>query len=241
LTSLQIPDHIPNEEACTLGVAITTVGQGLYQSLRLPLPGSNTEANCPVLIYGGSTATGSIAIQYAHLSGCTSIVTTCSDRNVAFVKELGAHTAFDYTDPECAQQIRAYTNDSLAHAFDCISTPVSARICSEAIGSTGGTVSYLLPVKHDRKDVRAEYTLAYTAMGEYFRVLGKDFEALDQDLEFARMFWALSADLVSDGHIRAQPQQIGTAGLNGIFEGWQSMRKGTVSGKKLVYRIEDTE
>lgn len=29
-----------DEEACTLGLGITTVGQGLYQSLELPLPGS---------------------------------------------------------------------------------------------------------------------------------------------------------------------------------------------------------
>jgi NADPH:quinone reductase-like Zn-dependent oxidoreductase len=157
------------------------------------------------------------------------------------VKELGAHTVLDYKDSECAQKIRTCTNDSLAHAFDCISTPASAKICSEAIGPTGGTVSYLLPMKHDRKDVRAKYTLAYTALGEYFRVGGKDFEARDQDLEFARMFWTLSAKLVSDGQIRAHPQHVGAAGFRGIFEGLDSMRKGMVSGKKLVYRIDDTE
>jgi hypothetical protein len=96
-------------------------------------------------------------------------------------------------------------------------------------------------MKHDRKDVRAKYTLAYTALGEYFRVGGKDFEARDQDLEFARMFWTLSAKLVSDGQIRAHPQHVGAAGFRGIFEGLDSMRKGMVSGKKLVYRIDDTE
>jgi hypothetical protein len=109
------------------------------------------------------------------------------------------------------------------------------------MGSTGGAVSYLLPMKHDRKDVRAKYTLAYTAMGEYFRVGGKDFEPRDEDLEFARMFWSLSAGLVSDKHIRAHPQQVGAGGLKGMFEGLESMRKGVVSGKKLVYRIDDTD
>jgi len=63
---MKIPDNVTDEEAATLGVGISTVGQGLYQSLGLPLPGSGN-AGIPLLIYGGSTATGSLAIQYAKL------------------------------------------------------------------------------------------------------------------------------------------------------------------------------
>ena len=184
---LQIPDGMEYEEACTLGVSVTTVGQGLYQSLGLPLPGSDIKAGYPILIYGGSTATGSLAIQYARLSGCTDIITTCSEQNFDFVKSLGAHAVFNYKDVQCAQKIRAHTKNSLEHAFDCISTKASAEICSLAIGSSGGIVSYLLPITHERKDVEVKYTLAYTAMGEYFRVSGaREFEPRPQDLEFAK-------------------------------------------------------
>lgn len=63
---MKIPDNVSDEEAATLGVGISTVGQGLYQSLGLPLPGSGS-LDEPILIYGGSTATGSLAIQYALL------------------------------------------------------------------------------------------------------------------------------------------------------------------------------
>jgi NADPH:quinone reductase-like Zn-dependent oxidoreductase len=58
----KIPDNTTDEEAATLGVGVNTVGQGLYQSLELPLPGSG-KADIWLLIYGGSTATGSLAIQ----------------------------------------------------------------------------------------------------------------------------------------------------------------------------------
>lgn len=58
----KIPDNTTDEEAATLGVGINTVGQGLYQSLELPLPGSG-KAGIWLLVYGGSTATGSLAIQ----------------------------------------------------------------------------------------------------------------------------------------------------------------------------------
>lgn len=68
---MRIPDGVSFEEAATLGVGITTVGQGLYQSLKLPLPtvpaGQNEKKGLPVLIYGGSTATGTLAIQFAKL------------------------------------------------------------------------------------------------------------------------------------------------------------------------------
>ena len=60
---IKIPDNISFEEASTLGVGITTVGQGLYQSLQLPLPNKPATEKSYVLIYGGSTATGALAIQ----------------------------------------------------------------------------------------------------------------------------------------------------------------------------------
>jgi NADPH:quinone reductase-like Zn-dependent oxidoreductase len=61
----KLPDNLSDEDAATLGVGVTTVGQGLYQSLGLPLPGSGQKADYPLLVYGGSTATGSLAIQFA--------------------------------------------------------------------------------------------------------------------------------------------------------------------------------
>lgn len=64
---LKIPEGVSFEEAATLGVGISTVGQGLYQSLKLPLPNKPASERFPVLVYGGSTATGTLAIQFAKL------------------------------------------------------------------------------------------------------------------------------------------------------------------------------
>ena len=64
---MRLPPNISFEEAATLGVGIATVGQGLYLSLKLPLPSEPAKQPFPVLIYGGSTATGSLAIQFAKL------------------------------------------------------------------------------------------------------------------------------------------------------------------------------
>jgi NADPH:quinone reductase-like Zn-dependent oxidoreductase len=66
--TFKVPDNMSDERAATVGVAVVTVALGLYQNLEMPYPGSEKAGNGDwVLIYGGSTATGSIAIQSAVL------------------------------------------------------------------------------------------------------------------------------------------------------------------------------
>lgn len=61
----KIPDHMTYEDASTFGVAVGTAGTALFQTLDLPLPGSIQEKNNStyVLVSGGATATGTVAIQ----------------------------------------------------------------------------------------------------------------------------------------------------------------------------------
>lgn len=65
---VKIPDSLSFEDASTLTLGATTVMQGLYQkALKLNLPDDPIKSKVPLLIYGGSTATGSLGIQYAKL------------------------------------------------------------------------------------------------------------------------------------------------------------------------------
>ena len=64
---MKVPNRVGDEDASTVGVGVLTVGQGLYQSLGLPWPNQPGKEKFPVLIYGGSTATGALAIQMAKL------------------------------------------------------------------------------------------------------------------------------------------------------------------------------
>ena len=71
---MHIPDNVSFEAAATTGVGVGTTGYALYKVLGLPFPDSTasdhsgqTGVRDTVLIYGGSTATGSIAVQLAKL------------------------------------------------------------------------------------------------------------------------------------------------------------------------------
>lgn len=65
---LRIPSGLPFEKCATLPLGIGTVMQGLYQKgLKLGLPDDPVQTNTLVLVYGGSTATGALGVQFAKL------------------------------------------------------------------------------------------------------------------------------------------------------------------------------
>jgi NADPH:quinone reductase-like Zn-dependent oxidoreductase len=64
--TFKVPESMSVEKAATVGVSVTTVSLGLYDNLAMPYPGADSSGKGAwVLIYGGSTATGSVAIQSA--------------------------------------------------------------------------------------------------------------------------------------------------------------------------------
>ncbi|KAJ3180672.1 hypothetical protein HDU87_001785 [Geranomyces variabilis] len=241
--ALHVPDDMSDEDAATLGVGVTTCGQGLFQSLKLPLPDTNEARDESrketLLIYGGSTATGTLAIQFAKLAGWT-VITTCSRKNFDLVRSRGADAVFDYKDADVGAQIRKHTNDKLAYVFDCISLESSAKVCAEAIGSAGGHYSALLGVEVDRPDVESRFTMAYTAFGELFiNLFGRDWPAKPEDVEFQIGFWSLVEWLLKEKKLMVHPVDVRPGGLEGAIDGMDRMRKGELSGKKLVYRVAE--
>lgn len=242
---IKIPENLSFEEAATLGIGITTVGQVLYQSLQLPLPSTTHPATSKgtILIYAGSTATGSLAIQFAKLSGFT-VITTCSPRNFEYVKSLGAQETFDYSSPTCSTDIKAFTKDSLSYVFDCISQGDSIRISVEAMGSSGGKYCTLLTVPHEKINkindkVENKEVLAYSIFGEDFKVGSEEIKAVPENFEFGKMFWELSASLLAEGKVKVHKPVVDKfgKGLEGVLKGLQHVREGKVSGEKLVYTM----
>ncbi|CAI6242887.1 unnamed protein product [Periconia digitata] len=235
--STKIPDSLSFEAASTLGCGLTTVAQALYQSLELPWPTNPTKNRFPILIYGGSTATGTLAIQFAKLSGLT-VIATSSPHNFDLLKRYGADHVFDYKSPTVGQDIRKLTNDNLKHVLDCIAFDSTAAICAEAISSKGGKYSSLLSIaKFPRDDVVNAATLAYTGFGESFTKSGKDFPALPDHLAVQERFWKMVGELLAQEKFQPHPHVVRDGGLEGVLQGLDDMRKDAVSGVKLVYRV----
>ncbi|KAF7884618.1 uncharacterized protein EAF02_004954 [Botrytis sinoallii] len=144
--AFRIPDTINFEEAASLGVGVTTIALGFYKYLSLPLltfPLSmpNSESKLPLLIYGGSSATGTLAIQFAKLSGLQ-VITTSSPKNFELLESLGADHVLDYS---------------------------SAQICANALSTSGENIYVnLMGIEMPRDDVKNVFFLGYSVTGEEY-------------------------------------------------------------------------
>ena len=190
---------------------------------------------------GGSSATGSLGIQYAKLAGYK-VLTTCSPRNNDFVKSLGADAVYDYKDPECGSKINKDTNDKLKLVWDTISLEGSAKICAEALSSdtSGAKYGSILPVKLPKEGVETTMTFMYTIFNDPFEKAGRQTPAVPEDFEFAKKFFSITENLLSEGKLKTHPEKVGSDGLEGALHGMEDLKNDKVSGVKLAYRIRGT-
>jgi len=235
----RIPESLSFEEAATLGVGVMTVGQGLFQAMKLDFPtpaGAPTKEGKHVLVYGGSTATGALGIQFLKLAGYIPIA-TCSSHNFDYVKSLGAAEAFDYKSPDCAEKIRKYTNNSLKLVWDCIALEPSAKICSEAIApGPGAHYGCLLAVEFPRSDVTVTPTLAYSTLGEPFDKGFAKSDDTSEDFAFAKKWSEIAEKILLEGKLQVHKPRVGS-GLENVLSGLEELKADKVSGEKLVYRL----
>lgn len=245
------PDNLSDAEAATLGVGVLTIGQALHQSLGLPRPGEvkggapGGEEGAPwILVYGASTATGTLAVQAARLSGLR-VAAACSPRNFDLVRGLGAELVADYKDAACGTQIRegAGGGEGVAYAMDCIGDKRSVEVCCEALreaGEGGPKPKYttIIPTELPRKDVTYGLTVAYTAFGQAMLLGGgKEKPAKEEDKEFAVGWLREVQGLLAAGKLKVHPPEVRDGGLEGVLEGLKDLKEGKVSGKKLVYPL----
>ena len=236
---MRIPDYMSFQEAATLGVGVSTVAQGLYQSLQLAPPTKPIKDKTPILIYGGSTATGTVAIQFAKLSGYT-VLTTCSPRNFDLVKSLGADAVYDYNDPNAASKVNEDTKNNLKLVFDTISLEVSSKFSDKALSTNGGDYSALLHIKVERENVKSRITLAYTITGESFDFGTTTVPAKPEDKAFYEGFIPIIEEVLNEKKLKPHPIKVLPGGLKGTLQGMKDLQEGRVSAEKLVCNVEET-
>jgi NADPH:quinone reductase-like Zn-dependent oxidoreductase len=172
---IRLPDDLTFENAAQLAVSVFTTAQMFWESqdlLKISLDGPPLKSEpLTLLIWGGASATGHYAIQYAKLAGYKTIV-TASSKHFDRIKSLGADILFDYNDPEVVKNIREATGNKLKYAADCISEEYTLEKVGDALGEEGGVISCIQPCRNElRKGVTAVLSVAYNLLGEVSRFL----------------------------------------------------------------------
>ncbi|KAB5550764.1 chaperonin 10-like protein [Coniochaeta sp. 2T2.1] len=240
----RVPEHLSWEQAASIGCAVTTsVGMALWWVMKLPgTPEKPTPDPKFVLVYGGSTASGTFAIQLLKLSGYR-VVTTCSPKNFQLVEEYGAEKAFDYHSPTCGEDIRTYTKNTLEDALDIITEARTLRQCYAAIGRGGGRyIGFeLLPddlIATMRKTVKPTWVLGLEVIGEELDLPGGYYRKENPELHAWVHTWIKHfVALYEAGKLKPHPIQVNQGGLAKVMDGIGSLRRKEVSARKLVYPL----
>ena len=151
---------------------------------------------------------------------------------------------FDYHSDQCAQQILAYTQNSLSLVLDCISTADSAALCYAAIGRAGGRYVGLekLPnsVTDARKAVRASWAMGPLMFGRQIDMDEYSSNPDDSAREFGRRWYALAEALLKQRRLQCHPvREVGGEQnwVSAVQHGLRTLQAGKISGEKLVVRV----
>jgi NADPH:quinone reductase-like Zn-dependent oxidoreductase len=139
-----LPDTLSFESGSALPLALSTASMGLYPSGRLELPLPQVTKPKPInktiLVWGGSSSTGSATIQLAVASG-VNVVATASVKNHAFLRNLGVAKVLDYREESVVQDLVEAileTPGEFAGVLDAIGEEGTVRACMDVVSSLGG-------------------------------------------------------------------------------------------------------
>ncbi|KAG2362804.1 chaperonin 10-like protein [Suillus spraguei] len=235
----KIPGNLGFDEAATIPLAFDTALTGLYNGNKygvgLTPPwvqgGIGAYQNTPMVILGGSSAVGSFAIQLARLSGFSPIIVIASLKHEEHLKSLGATHVFDrdLSANDLKIAISKITREPIKYVYDAISLPRTQQVGWSLLDQKGCLV-LTLPVSVKEEEGKERKAI---------RTFGSPHA--DENYLLCKEAWVTLSAWLKEGRIKPIRHEILPDGLEGIIDGLERMKKGEVSGTKLVAHPNDTK
>ncbi|KAF9555142.1 GroES-like protein [Agrocybe pediades] len=239
-TTARIPSSWTYEQAAALPVVLTAAYNAFYNAapqhgLGLKPPVSpeaeGAYAGTPIVILGGASSVGQIALQLAKFSGFSPIITTASLKHTDNLRELGATVVVDrnLSSNVLVAELKKITGDTpIKYVLDSISLPATQQVGLDILAPSG-QLATVLPVAVDvPKDKSAVATLGI------LRHSPQHIELLETLYHDKITGW-LERGVIKPNKIEVLP-----GGLAGIPAGLARMEADQVSGLKLVVKPQET-
>ncbi|KAI0469938.1 GroES-like protein [Xylariaceae sp. FL0804] len=224
----KIPGDMPYRDAVVFGLAITTSAFSLFGRDYLHLPYPKLDApklGQTLLVWGGSSAAGSNAIQLATAAGYD-VITTCSPHNFDYVKGLGAVKAFDYKDANITEAVVAELDKGKCAGIYMAAGSNSAVCKVSAVSKQKLLIASSNPVTPEDvpEGVEAKFTFSADTSADAF---------VDT---WPATFGGYLPEALARGtyKVAPPPQVVNRKGLEGIQEALGLMKRGASATKLVV-------
>lgn len=225
-----IPKNVAYEDAVVLPLAVNTSATCLFAEATLGLKSPSVEGvqagqGKTLLVWGASSSVGSCGVQLASQAGYE-VIGVASKKNHDMVKDAGAKSCFDHSDPKVVGDIVAYLKGKdLVGAFDAISTdPTLSSLCEILDKSGGGkTIVGVMPGIEEKatKGVKIVNNMStFMSSGDILKTV-----------------WEWLAKAMEEKQVKYLPRsEVVGKGLEDVQKAVDLLAKG-VSAKKLVVTI----
>ena len=229
----KLPSNVSLENAAATAINLATVASAISIHLgfdRPPLTGTPApKKNQKILVYGGTSSVGSLAISYAKSAGYD-VVTTSSPKHLEYIQSLGADVIIDHTEPQDKVVANLKANGPYPAIFDTIGTHPVNLILGEYISSIGGgAYNTVIP------------NFAETPIPENverkFASYGWEFEREEDKDSMDWFYKKLVPEGLASGAIVPNRIQRVEGGLAQIQHALDLMDQNQVSGHKLVMTL----
>jgi len=229
----KIPDNVSFDQAATIPVSGMAAAVSLFKDLEIKYPwvGKHTTGMEHILIWGGATSAGRMAIQLATLAGLT-VIATASPANHKVLLDLGATHVVNYRASDAVAQIRALAGDDLVYAFDTVGA-VSSQQCWEALSSTRPSKLVYIAAPPDVLGHAEKYAPKQVSI---LHGLGSGY----MYPEIGEGFITAVAGWLAEGRVLPNNVMLLEGGLRGIQTGQEMQTTGKVSNVKLVIHPQET-
>ncbi|CCH44099.1 hypothetical protein BN7_3657 [Wickerhamomyces ciferrii] len=227
------------EDGASLADALITIGISIYHTF-----GHNDEKDKTILIYGGSTNVGQIAIQYAHTLGWK-IITIASQRYETLLKELGANIVLDYHSESLVEDIISL-GEHIDYAYITTGSTKSVEQVYEALPTEypikleGLQVPNIDFIENKKSNITYELTRAFTS---HERIItygnGASHKPKPGTLKSLKEFVPIIENLQKQGKLKHLPIKVLPGGFDAVNEGLKLLKEGKVSNQRLVIRVNE--
>ncbi|KIY72497.1 GroES-like protein [Cylindrobasidium torrendii FP15055 ss-10] len=237
--SFKIPATLSYDVAGTMPTVLSTGFVGLFANSPIGLGLNPTFArNQPhegksALVLGGGSSVGRFVIQQLKFLGFSTIVAYASGRHTDYLKSLGATDIIDRTQ-STFEQVSSRFAGQFGVIFDAVSRDGSLDASAACLRSGGVGIVFVLPIP-------AEFQERLKQEGKNFvLVSGHIYDLTPEHEAFGRLQVEHVPKLLEEGLIKGLSVEVLPGGLRGVAGGLERLRKGEVSGIKLVAHPQET-